>query len=52
MGIDLGVIDFIANMDDYRKKMFLEMDSYFFLNPDKIDVSKIFVEVDDQEVAV
>jgi hypothetical protein len=39
-------------MDEYRKKMFLEMDNYFFLNPEKIDITKIFTEVDDQEAAV
>lgn len=30
------------NMNDYYKSIFKEMDNYFFLNPDKIDLKKIF----------
>jgi hypothetical protein len=52
MNLDLEIIDYIAHMDDYHKEMFLGMDNYFFLNPEKIDITKIFTEVDDQEVAV
>jgi hypothetical protein len=32
-------------MDDYKKNVFLTMDNYFFLNPAKIDLDKIFKEV-------
>lgn len=46
LSIDMDMVEKIAAMNDYQKKMFLEMDSYFFLNPAKIDISKIFKEVD------
>jgi hypothetical protein len=43
------MIDNIAAMDDYKKRMFLEMSNYFFLDPAKVDLSKIFTEVEDRE---
>lgn len=42
-------IDHILEMDDYLKSIFLNMDNYFFLNPKKIDISKIFKEVNIKE---
>jgi hypothetical protein len=47
LGLNIDMVDKIIALDEYRKNMFLNMDHYFFLNPDKIDLSKIFVEVDD-----
>jgi hypothetical protein len=46
--VTLEDIDFIANMDDYMKSIFLEMDNFMYLNPDKIDITKIFTEVNDE----
>lgn len=37
----------IRNLDEYKRNMFLSMDNYFFLNPEKIDISKIFKEVEE-----
>lgn len=50
LSLDVEVVKNISQMDDYRKKMFLEMDNYFFLNPAKVDVSKIFFETQKKEV--
>ena len=47
MNVSLNVVDKIDALDDYRKNMFLNMDNYFFLNPEKIDITKIFTEVED-----
>lgn len=44
--VPVQMIERIEQLDDYHKKMFLEMDNYFFLNPKKIDLSKIFTEVE------
>lgn len=49
LNVELDIIEKIDAMDEYRKRMFLEMDHYFFLNPEKIDISKIFTEVDEVE---
>ena len=49
IGIGVNMIDYIEDMDDYKKRMFLEMSSYFFLDPAKVDLSKIFTEVEDVE---
>ena len=46
IGVDIEIVQSIRTLDEYRKKMFLEMDNYFFLNPAKIDISKIFKEVE------
>ena len=40
--ISLDMVAKIKNLSDYYKKIFLEMDNYFFLNPNKIDLHKIF----------
>ena len=34
----------IKKLDDYLKTVFKEMDNYFFLNPAKIDLDKVFKE--------
>jgi hypothetical protein len=47
LNIPDDVVLAIAAMDDYKKNMFRTMEHYFFLDPSKIDLSKIFVEVDD-----
>ena len=39
------ITDQVANIV-IAQLMFLEMDNYFFLNPAKIDISKIFKEVE------
>ena len=51
IGADIDLINYIEGMDEYRKCMFLDMDNYFYLNPEKVDLSKIFKEVEDSEVA-
>lgn len=45
LGIPVEVVTHIEAMDDYKKQMFLTMESYFYLDPAKVDLSKIFVEV-------
>ena len=50
MNIEAEMVDRIEALDDYRKNMFLEMDNYFFLNPKKIDITKIFTEVENFEL--
>ena len=42
LDVPVDIIEQIALMDDYKKSVFLEMDNYFFLNPAKIDLDKIF----------
>lgn len=44
LDVPIDIIEQIALMDDYKKSVFLEMDNYFFLNPAKIDLDKIFKE--------
>lgn len=44
LDVPASIIEQIATMDDYKKSVFLEMDNYFFLNPAKIDLDKIFKE--------
>lgn len=44
LDVPVNIIEQIALMDDYKKSVFLEMDNYFFLNPAKIDLDKIFKE--------
>lgn len=44
LDVPVDIIEQIALMDDYKKSVFLEMDNYFFLNPTKIDLDKIFKE--------
>lgn len=44
LDVPVNIIEQIAQMDDYKKSVFLEMDNYFFLNPAKIDLDKIFKE--------
>ena len=44
LDVPVDIIEQIALMDDYKKSVFLEMDNYFFLNPAKIDLDKIFKE--------
>ena len=44
LDVPVDIIEQIAQMDDYKKSVFLEMDNYFFLNPAKIDLDKIFKE--------
>ena len=47
MKITPQVLNHIRNMDNYRKDMFLsKMKNYFYLDPEKIDLSQIFTEVD------
>ena len=44
------VVENILNMDDYKNSIFKTcMKNYFFLDPKKIDISKIFKEVDINE---
>jgi hypothetical protein len=50
--VDLKTIDIIESMDEYRKNMFLTMDNYFYLNPNNVDLSKIFVDGDNKEVVM
>lgn len=38
-------LDVIKGLSEYEKTMYLEMDQYFYLNPKKVDISKIFKEV-------
>jgi hypothetical protein len=45
LDVPVDIIEHIARMDDYKKNVFLTMDNYFFLNPAKIDLDKIFKEV-------
>jgi hypothetical protein len=50
VGVPEKVIDNILLMDDYMKDVFTQkMKNYFFLDPKKIDISKIFKEVDIKE---
>lgn len=49
MGIPVDVVAAIDEMDEYRQKMFLNMDSYFFLNPAKVNLEMIFTEQDEDE---
>lgn len=42
MNITEAMVEKIRNLDDYKKQMFLSMDHYFNLNPEKIDLDKIF----------
>ena len=51
LSLTIGTIEKIERLDSYYKSIFMEMDNYFFLNPNKIELSKIFKEVDDGEVA-
>lgn len=44
LDVPVDIIEQIALMDDYKKSVFLEMDNYFFLNPAKINLDKIFKE--------
>ena len=44
LDVPVDIIEQIALMDDYKKSVFLEMDNYFFLNPAKIDLDKVFKE--------
>lgn len=44
LDVPVDIIEQIALMDDYKKSVFLEMDNYFFLNPTKIDLDRIFKE--------
>lgn len=47
MDISIDVLNHIKNMDDYRKDMFRNgMKNYFYLDPNKIDLDKIFSEVE------
>ena len=47
MDISLDVLNHIKNMDEYRKDMFRNgMKNYFYLDPEKIDLDKIFGEVE------
>ena len=52
LNINLEMVNRIDALDEYRKRMFLDMDHYFFLNPEKIDITKIFTEVEDYELDV
>lgn len=45
MKIEAKAIENIGSMDNYRKSIFLNMDNYFYLNPKKINLDKIFVPV-------
>lgn len=46
MDISIDALSYIKNMDEYRKDMFRNgMKNYFYLDPDKIDLDKIFTEV-------
>lgn len=47
LNITENIVDRIEAMDDYRKQMFLTMESYFYLDPAKVDLSKIFTEVEE-----
>lgn len=49
MRLSENIVDKIANMDEYRKNMFLTMENYFFLDPAKVDLTKIFKEVEFSE---
>ena len=49
LGMTNEVVEHIRYLDDYKKNMFLTMDNYFYLNPNNVDLSKIFKEVEDKE---
>ena len=42
LDIPADIIQNIKEMDPYMKSVFMEMDNYFFLNPKKIDLNKVF----------
>lgn len=42
LDIPADVVQNIKEMDPYMKSVFIEMDNYFFLNPKKIDLTKVF----------
>lgn len=42
MNVDRNAVEEIRKLDDYMKTVFKEMDNYFFLNPAKIDLDKVF----------
>lgn len=44
MNVDRNAVEEIRKLDDYMKTVFKEMDNYFFLNPAKIDLDKVFKE--------
>ena len=49
-------VEFIRNMSDYEKEVYLDVDkkyfkTYFYLNPQTIDVSRIFKRRDVDQVA-
>lgn len=48
--VEPEIIDKIEALDSYKKQMFLEMDHYFFLNPEKIDLSKIFIQKESEGI--
>lgn len=47
MNISREAVEFIQAMDEYKKNMFLTMENYFFLDPAKIDLNRIFVEAEE-----
>lgn len=49
MSIPVKSVEAIAKMDEYRQKMFLNMDNYFFLDPKKVNLDMIFTEQDEEE---
>ena len=49
MGVDPEIVNNVLEMDEYLKSVFRNMDNYFFLNPKKVDLSKVFKEVDIRE---
>ena len=50
VGVPDNIINNILAMDDYMKDIFTKnMKNYFFLDPKKIDISKIFKEVNVRE---
>ena len=44
MNVERDAVEEIKKLDDYLKTVFKEMDNYFFLNPAKIDLDKVFKE--------
>ena len=44
--ITLETLEKINGLSDYMKNVFLGMENFFFIDPKKVDLDKIFKEVD------
>jgi hypothetical protein len=43
--VDVKTIERVEGLDDYIKSLFLNMDNYFYLNPSKVDLDRVFTPV-------